>query len=349
MNIQKKHLAKSVLFGVVTLAFLPGCDLFKSEDKQTHESQDVSVGSDQVLLSIDGKPVLTVPEYEEQLDMARQSNQQVDMLLQMMPNAEKDFVFKGISTGKLMKAWAENKGIDQTHDFKKQRKQLHDAMDLQLYMKHFDEAHPVKVSDSDVKKFYEEKKDAIPGLMTSPGGVHMYYVRFDSKDKAEDFLKKAEDAKDFKEFKKEAEEKKLSVANDVVNQKSQYSDAIKHALEGVKKFPSAHMVKVGSNSYWVLYATEKTEAAYRDLKDPAVQQGLKKMIADEQKEKQLESLMEQLKKEMNVVENHQYFEDKENQKRAAMEAERKAHGSSEDGNDAVAQQLHDAPQSAVKV
>ena len=48
-----------------------------------------------VLMSIDGKPVLTVKEYEQQLDMARQANQQVDMILQMMPNAEKEYIFKG--------------------------------------------------------------------------------------------------------------------------------------------------------------------------------------------------------------------------------------------------------------
>ena len=301
MNIQKKIYATVFALGVMGFVAKTHCPWwwpFDDSNQSTSHQQDVDHNhvEGEVLLTINGKPVLGSDDYEAQLDMARQSNPQVDALLNMMPNAEKDFVFKGVATGKLMQAWAEKEGIDKTPEFKKQRKQLHDAMDLQLFMKYFDDAHPVHVSDDDIKKFYDEKKDTIPGLMTSPGGVQVAYIRFDSKDSAQEFLAKAKEVKNLKEFNKVAKEHSLSVVEDTVNQKSHLSDAIKNTVSDIKKFPSARMVKVGDNSYWVLYATGKSEAKYHDINLPQVQQGLKKMISDESKEKQLESLIEELKK-----------------------------------------------------
>lgn len=317
----KSNNKQLVLCGVFLVSgmFFSGCKWFSSLKKSVGISNSSIASSSDVLLSIDGKPALTVEEYEEQLDMARKANHQIEMFLQVMPNAEKEFVFRGMATARLMKAWAEKQGIDKSPDFQKQRKHLHDAMDLQLYMKHFDEAHPVSVSDADVTKYYEEKKDTIPGLAISVAGVDSSYVRFDSKDKAEKFFDKVKDVKKLDTFKSLAEEHKHQVGQSVINQQSPLADSIKNAVADLKKFPSVHLVKAGEGSYWVLFASSKSEAKYHDLKSPQVQQGLRKMIADERKEKQLESLVEQLKQEMNVVENDHYFANKEAQKRAALE------------------------------
>lgn len=317
MNSSNKQRVLPVVFTVFGLLSLAGCAWWpfgkKSADTQSTSS---SLPSD-VLLTIDGKPVLTVQEYEQQLEMARKANPQIDMLLQMMPNAEKDFVFRGMSTVQLVKAWAHKQGIDQSKEFQDQRKQLHDAMDSQLYMKHFDDAHPVDVSDSDLQKFYEEKKDIIPALTLTPGGVDISFIRFDGKSKAEEFLQKAKDIKKADAFKALAEAQKLTLGVAVINEKSQFGDAIKGAVLELKKFPSVQVIKAGENAYWVVFAAGKSEAKYRDLKTPEIQQGLKKMLMDERKEKQLEQLIEKLKQDHNVVENHQYFADKEQQKRAA--------------------------------
>lgn len=348
MKTQKKVLAATVLLGLGGITFLSGCKWWPFEEslKSTVKNCSPVKAEGDVLLTIDGKPALTVAEYEEQLDRARQENPQIDDLLNMMPNAEKDFVFKGVATGKLMQAWGKKEGIDQQEEFQKKRKQVHEAVDLQLYMKHFDEAHPVHVSDSDLKKFYEEKKDVIPGLMTAPSGVNIGYVRFDSKDKAEEFLEKVDKAKSLKAFKDEAEKEELTVAEDTVSAKSHLGEPIKNTVLNIKKFPAAQIVKVGDNAYWVLYATGKSEAKYLELKDPRVQQGLKKMLTDERKEKQLEHLIDELKKELNVVENHTYFEKKEGEKRATVEQQRKLmeHASTSD----EAEQMVEHAQSGMK-
>ena len=150
-NNQKKVFAATLAVSIVGLGLLSGCGWF-SKDKQGATESSVANKGD-VLLSIDGKPVLTVEEYEEQLEMARQAHQEIDMLLQMMPNAEKEYIFQGIMTGKIMKEWAAKEGIDKSPEFLKQQAQMHDAMDLNLYMKAFYDKHPLHIADSDVTEF----------------------------------------------------------------------------------------------------------------------------------------------------------------------------------------------------
>ncbi len=305
----------SIVISCLGLFLLAGCDWFSTSNKSGSCS-----GSD-VLLEINGKPALTVQEYEEQLEMARKANAQIDMLLQMMPNAEKDIIFRGMTTAKLMQAWAEKNGVDTSEEFKKHRKQLHDAMDSQLYMKYFDDAHPVHVSDADLAKYYEEKKDMIPALMQTPGGVDISFVRFENKNKAEQFLIKVKDVKKAAAFKAMATESKQTPGTAVINAKAPFAEAIKNAVLEIKKFPSVHMIKAGDDAYWIILATGKSETVYRDLKNPEIEQGLKKMLADERKAQQVESIIEQLKSELNVVEHSKYFEDKMQHKQQNMQEE----------------------------
>jgi len=318
MKTQKTFFASIIVLGFGGLFFLSGCDWWPLKKEQ--EQGDGSA----VLLTIDGKPVLTAQEYEDQLNMARQANPQVDYLLDAMPNAEKDYVFKGVATGKLMKAWAEKEGLDKHPEIQKQRKQLHESVDLQLYMKHFDETNPTHVSDEDLKKFYDEKKDVIPGLMTSQAGVQAHYVRFSSKDKAENFLEKVKDIKSVKDFIKEAKKDDLSPVDDTIHQKSNLSEVIKNTVLNIKKFPTLKLIKTGDTSYWVLYAGGKSDAKYLELNDPRVQQGLKKMMTDEHKEKQLEQFIEKLKTELKASENTNYFEQKAEDRKKAVESKKSA-------------------------
>lgn len=327
MKFQNKQRIVSAVLMVSGLTLFSGCAWWpfggsSSKEESTHVSSDSNV-----LLSINGAPALTVDKYEEQLEMAKQANPQISMLLQMMPNAEKDFIFRGMATAEMMKAWAKKEGIDKTEDFKKQKAQLCDAMELQLYMKHFDEAHPVNISDADLSDFYEQQKDLIPALTLSPGGVDAVYVPFDSKNAAEKFFEKVKDVKKAAAFKSAADETKHKAASSVINEKSHIGDPLKSTILDIKKFPAVKLVLAVAGDkdsiYWVVFAAGKSEAQYRDLKTPEVQHGLKKMLTDQRKDKQIEGVVNKLKTEMNVVENHKYFEDKENAKRAALEESQK--------------------------
>ncbi|MBP9765196.1 hypothetical protein KBD08_02570 [Candidatus Babeliales bacterium] len=317
MKLTSKKIALCAFLLISGALFLPGCGWWPFGKKTTSDYS--STGSGEVLLTIDGKPVLTSDEYEEQLDMARQANPQIEMFLAMVPNAEHDFVFKGMETARLVKAWAQKEGITDTPEFQKQLKHLQEAMELQLYMKYFDDAHPINISDADVAAYYDEKKDVIPGLALSQGGIDISFVRFDAKDKADKYFDMVKEIRKTDNFKTLAEQKNHTVGQAVINEKSPFSEAIKTAVLALKKFPSVQVLKAGEGAYWVVFASGKSEAKYHDLKSPQVQQGLRKMMTDERKEKQIEAVMENLKKEMSVVENSKYFEDKEAKKRAAVE------------------------------
>ena len=328
-NNQKKVFAATLAAGAVSLMLLSGCEWF-SFKKNSTDSVSVANKGD-VLLTIDGKSVFTVGEYEEQLNLARQRNQEIDMVLQMMPNAEKEYIFKVFETGKIMQAWAEKEGIDKSPEFKKQRKELHEAMDFQLYMQTFYEKNPVDISDNDMKTYYNEKKDSIPGLKLSEGGIEISSVRFDSKVKADAFLEKVKEVKDKAKFKSICEASSLTVSESTVNDKSSLSDSLKNSVLAIKHFPKVESVKVGDNSYWVLFASGKTDVKYHDVNSPQVQQGLKKMMSDERRQKQLEDFISQKKKDYNVVSNDDYFAKKEAQKRSAMESMAKKQGDSPQG------------------
>lgn len=315
MKSHNKQLAFCAFLLIAGL-FFNGCEFFKKSDQK---GSGISSGSNDVLMSIDGVPVLSAQEYEQRLEMARKANPQIEMFLQIMPNAERELIFRGIAMYQLMKAWADKEGITKTDEFKEQQKHMHEAMDMQLFMKYFDDAHPVNVSDEDITKYYHEKKDVIPGLMQSAGGVETSYVRFDSKTKAQNFLDKVKDVRKVDTFKKIAEEHKHHVGSSVINEKSPFSDELKTSVLDIKKFPAVKIAKVSDDAYWVLFASGTSEAKYHDLKSPQVQQGLRKMVEDERKSAQAEKVMDKLKKDLNVVENTSYFDEKEAKKRAAQQ------------------------------
>ena len=316
----KLHVDKRLSFCAMLLVsgvlFVPGC--FKKSDK-TAIVGDATANSSDVLLSIDGKPALTVSEYEEQLAMARKANPQIDQFLEMMPNAEKEFIFQGMTTGRLVKAWCQKHGIDKTEEFQRELRVAREAIELNLYLQHFEKANPITVSDSELQKFYDEKKNVIPGLVQAQGGTEISYVRLENKAAAQAFMDKVKGIKKADTFAKVAEENKQQVVKSTVNEKSPMAPAVKSAVLDITKFPSVDMVKVSDDVYWVFIATNKTETKYRDLNDPQVEQGLRKMASDERRQSQLTDMMDGLKKELNVVENTSYIDKKAQTRASALE------------------------------
>lgn len=310
MKSHNKQLAICGFLLFSGLFFLAGCGWWPFGKKTTDTYAGSTQGSD-TLLSIDGKPALTVAEYEEQLQMAMEANPQLKMILSMMPQGEEELFNRGMATAHIVAAWAEKEGVTATAEFKKELSQLCTAMKLQLCMKYFDKAHPVQVSDADVAQYYEEKKDVIPGLATTPGGVQATYLQFDTKEQAQTFFDSVKHVKTQDAFKKAADTQKHKPASSVVNAKTPITESLKSAVLDIKKFPSVQIVKdTETNSYWVVFANGKTDAKYLDLHSPQVQNGLRNMITNERKEKQFEGVLDGLKSKLNVSVNSGYFASK---------------------------------------
>lgn len=309
------------LFLLGFLLVLPGC--FNQKEKELMVDDQIHISNDKgdVLLSIDGKPVLYVQEFEDQKAMAQQSNQQLNMILQMMPEAEYTMLFKSIEAGHLMKAWVVREGIDQRADLVKKRQQYHDAIDAQLYIQYYEEAHPVDVTEHEALAYYKAKRDQIPGLMLAPSGVELVYVSFETKPQAEAFLAKIKDGSE-KHCKAAAKEADLKLETIAVNQDSQVSDVVKNIALSVTKFPTKELVKVDEHAYWVIGFVKKQEAQYRSFDEKQIKDGITKMCKDEKREAELTKQIEKLRKEFKVEENNAYFEKKQqNQAKALQQAE----------------------------
>lgn len=319
---EKKSVVSLLLVG--SLFMLTGCLGEKAKDAGSQDASAVHAGDvnkSEVLLSIDGKPVLYADDFEDQKAMAQQSNQQLNMILQMMPDAEYSMLFKSIEAGHLMKAWVLKEGLDQDAKFIKQMNQYIEAVKLQMYMRLFEDAHPVNVTDHEAQAYYKAKRDQIPGLIVSPAGVDIVYVDFDTKAKAEAFAAKIKDGSE-KHIKTAAKESNLKIQSMVVNSDSAVNEALKNVVLAANKFPAKEVVKIDDNSYFVVGMQKKKDAEYRSFDTPEVKQGITKMCKDEKREVELSKHIEKLMIELNVEENKAYFENKkQNQAKAVSNAE----------------------------
>jgi hypothetical protein len=295
----------------------------KAEDKVSG-SQISDSDKGEVLLSIDGKAVLYAQDFEDQKAIAQESNQQLNMILQMMPDIEYTMLFKSMEANYLMKESVIRAGIDQKPEFIKQSRQYHDALDLQLYMKYYEEANPINVTEHEAEAYYKAKRDQIPGLIISPAAINIVYVEFDSKAHAENFAAKVKDGSE-KHFKTAVKEAHLTIKNMVVSSDSTVDESLKNSVLAATKFPSKEIVKIDDNSYWVVGILKKKNPEYRSFDTPEIKAGITKMCKDEKREAELTKQVERLYKEYKVVENKAYFDNKkQNHLHALQKAEQVA-------------------------
>ena len=304
------------LFFCSMLFALSGCWPFSDKKNETDNGSSGSSLDENVLIKVDGNVVLTVEEYESMLKTIVASNEQVAIIIDNMPNAEKEYIFNNIVINKLMKAWLTKNGFDKSEEFIQEQKQAYESIDAQLAWKYYDKTHLVNVSDKEVQEFYSENKASMPTLVISPGGVLSHFARFENKEDAEAFYAVVKTVSKEK-FKKEAEARYVKIQEAVINPSSQHSQSVKEFAKRVKKTPHVEIVKVSDNSYWVVQALEKEEAEYRPLN--SVKESLIDMIAKNKKEQALDQNMAELKKEMNVLENHDYFAKKAEQRQKDRE------------------------------
>lgn len=333
-SVEKKSAMSLVV--VSSLLLLTGCFGEKSSEKNssTSEQQDKSSDKGEVLLTIDGKPALYAADFEEQKMMAQQSNQQLNMILQMMPDAAYSMLFKSIEAGLLMKEWVQRAGINQTAEYKNNMRQVTEQIEMNLCMQEFQKAHPIEVTDHEIKKFYEEKRDQVPGLIVTPASVDIAYVVCTSKSAADALHSKLRDGSE-KHLQMAAKEADLKVTAANVTQNSSINDLVKNAALQATKFPSKEIIKVDENAYWVISVLKKHDAKYHTLDNPQVKEFMKKSCQDAKREVELTKQIEKLSKEYNIIENTSYFErKKENQDQAMQKAQAMVMQAAKSGQDA---------------
>ena len=305
---EKRSVTTFLLAG--SLLVLTGC--FGEKDKNddaVKSSEHVKSERGDVLLSIDGKPVIYSQDFEDQKAMAAQSDQRLNMILQVMPNAEYDMIFKKLEEAHVLKEWVIREKLNQDPEFVKTLRQYQDAVYMQMCLKAYQDAHPMTVSEKEAREHYEAHKDKIQGLTIASAGVEILCVKFNKKDEAERFAHKVKDASK-KHFNAAAKEARLTVVPMAINPEGYADEALKNVALAATKFPSKEVVKMTDGSYMVVGMIGKKDAEYHSFDLPEVKQALTQMCMNTKREAAQLAEVERLRSEYKVVEDKTYFDKK---------------------------------------
>ena len=313
--MKKKMLTLALV--IPSLLVLSNCEWFKPK-KETGQKEATppikevkkpAVPAGEVLLTIGGESAITVPEYEQYLNVVFEAQPQYKQLMAVMPDAEKEF-FQAMATERILESWVKNNKIDQSADYQRDRKLALEMLDRQLAGKYFQQEYPkqhkIEVTDAEARKIYDEKKSTTRELIVSAGGVNAQGVEFNTQADAKAFVETVNQKQPKINFAQAAKEQKLTVKDfkQVNPQSFGVESPIREKVLAVKKFPFMETVKV-KDKVWVIQATGKEDAQYVPFEQ--IRDGVKEQL---RMQKLLTEGLDAVKKELKVVEHKQYFERK---------------------------------------
>lgn len=287
-----------------SVAFLPSCDWLKSKIGLSKDASSAAVEvkeGESVLATVDGKPLITSGEFEKQFKNLIETHPYGAMLAQM-EGLDRRFL-DGLVGQKLMSRYVEENGIDKTPEYKQQL----DALVQMLNARFFQMKHAAKVTEAEMKAFYDQNKENMPEAVMSRGGVNATGVSFAKEADAKAFLEKAKGkgatleklAKDaglgdkYRDFK-------------MVNAGSPGIDPIlRDKIAALIKFPALELIKGSDNAWYVVYASSKEAQKYRTFEE--LKGTIEQRLTSKKQEEAMEKAVEQLKKDYKVEIKDEYF------------------------------------------
>ncbi len=333
MKQHTNYLNVGILLSLTIL--FPGCDWFnvsktteakkstaapvKSEPTAPSgiEYPDASDKSD-VIATINGKPLVTVAMVEKQFQEALK-DPQLSELLAMNPGIEADVkkqLIQALVTPAIISAHVYGKGLDKTPEYKARLADLIKNATQMANIELFQKGLNVHVSDADVRAFYEEHKNQIPGLVVSRGGVKAQGVSFANETDARAFAEKVKGKNS--EFEKIAQESNLGKSFKdfkLVNAASPAVDAaIRGKLMEITTFPKIAVMKASDGTVWIINAISKEEAKYAPFEE--VKEQLAPYVKQEKEQGAAQKAIEDYKKELKIEIKDTYFQDQAGRKSA---------------------------------
>jgi hypothetical protein len=286
---------------ISAVVLLPGCDWFKSKLGLTKTAGVAGGGDSSVLATMGGKTLLTADEFEKQFKNLIETHPYGAMLAQM-DGLDRRF-FDGLVGQKVMTRYIEENGINKTAEYQQQL----DALVQMLNARFFQMKHTPKVTEAEMKEFYNQNKENMPEAILSRGGVQATGVCFAKEADAKAFLEKAKG----KGAMLEKLAKEANVADKyrdfkMVSAGSPGIDAVlREKIISINKFPSVEFVKLPDNNCYVIYAGSKEEAKYRPYEE--LKGAIEQRLTAKKQEESMEKAVEQLKKDYGVMINEDYF------------------------------------------
>lgn len=303
------------------IALLPGCsplDWFKGQMNtpktvNTATQEIISDGSE-VIATIAGKPGMTSNKFEADYKNFVEKHP-MGALFASMPGARKQ-IFKGLITQQLINKWAEDQNIEQTAEYQESLKQLIQWLNTSQFEKTL---NIPKLSESDLKRFYEDRKDLFGDVLISTGGVNAVGISFTNESVANEFLNRVKNK--VADFDKVAQEK--GIKNQIkdfklVTLQSAGIDPILQArILEISKTPSVELIKLPNNVFWVVKAQSKEAEKRRPYEE--VKALVEQRAMQEEKAKAYEKAIDDLEKNYNLVINEEYFAKQDSQMQPMMQ------------------------------
>lgn len=321
MKVEKniKHVAGYMLI-ISMLVLLPGCrfvDWMKEKfggaspaptnTMTVAEVATPAADGSAVLVTMAGKPLITQTMLDAEKQKLMASNPQLQAMIAMMDEKQLNRnLVDGMASREIIRKYVTDNKIDATdkykQDFEMVLNQVRDALNTRYFM----DAFSVQVADNEIKKFYEENKDAIPNLLVSRGGVEAIAASFADQKAANDFMAKVRATKnDINRAAKEAGIVDKVQDFKLVNEQSLGMDPeLRDKIVSIKAVPSLSTFKIG-NEFWVVAANKKEAPQYRELDQ--VKDELKQMIEKEKTMKKFEEEVARLKGEYGIEVNEEFF------------------------------------------
>lgn len=298
--------------GIVACSLLLLLSGFSCSKKE--KTEPVLAGED-VLVSVDGKPILKLTEFKQYVSDATARDPNMGVMAQFMPDFEEK-VFEGAAYPRVIfNEWAKRNNITNKEEYKKEREKSIQLLDDMLNQEWFVKAHVTEVSDSEIKKYYEENKEKDPGLMVSAGGVEAKGVSFANDAKAQEFFKKAQaHGGNIDLAAKELNVKITDLGK--VNKMSFVGEAVKNKILEAKAMPTVlPVINEGGKEFWVVKVFKREPAKYRPFEQ--IKGALKEHLMARKMSETIQKLMPEYEQKFGISVNRSYFD------RKRQEAEQK--------------------------
>lgn len=313
---KNNNIAKLIL-AVAVVSMLGGCkpvmDFFKNKrvakKVESNKLPKSYADNSSVLLNIDGMPAITENDFNKHLTQMLQVNPYFrGASVDSLPGQLKRKFFDELVKQELILAWANKNNADQSVEFRKNYEEMKKLVKRSLLVQNFETKlfEDVKVSDSDIKKHFEENKDK---FVKEPGGVNVEGVSFEDNEAANTFLAsvkgkeaefktlaKAQDKDAFKSFGR-VEDKQASMENLVPKE-------IKDKALSLKKYPSVVKVQSGGK-VWVICASDKKDTQYFELAE--IKEQLEGMLKNNKFREILDEKVKDLKGDFTLDINEEFF------------------------------------------
>lgn len=283
------------------LLLLAGCSCEKKEEKQV-------VAGEEVLVSKNGKPLLTIDEFKEFINEAMGADQQMQFMAQIMPDFEEQLLERAKMPEYVLDEWAKEANIAADADYKKMRAQAEKALNTMLNQKMFIKKHVGEISESDAKSYYDANKTQDPALVMTQEGVEAKGISFDKEIDAKNFLAKVNELKG--DMVKAAQEIKKELDDfGLVSQMSMIDSTVKEKLLELKKFPQLlPIIKANDKEFWVVKAFKKEKVQYVPFEQ--AKDRIKESLTNKKIEEAFEKKLPEYQKKYGIEINRTYFDRK---------------------------------------